>query len=133
MPDENETPNLWPPLPAPLEPTPSFVLREAASQLAGMTKGVVTAEVVSRESRTTDPWEFVHSFDFVAPALNNYRYRLFRAQHGISLYPVQILFQGTTLAATDRAELHSLLKRIFSDDHTQKVLQSLLSQSQAVA
>lgn len=127
------TPNLWPALPTALEPTPNFILREAASQLAQMTNSVVIAEVVTSENRTVQPWEFLHHFDFVAPALHNYRYRLFRAQHGISLFPVTISFQGHKFSAANRSDLHTVLKEIFAHDHTQQVLQSLLAQSQALA
>src|SRR5258706_8041645 len=71
--------------------TPASLLKEEASYLGPKTKQLVKAEV---RSSTASHGRFVHNFTLVVPALNNYQYQLFQVLHPITLYPVQLAWQG---------------------------------------
>jgi len=95
--------------------------------------------------------DFGYSFYIVAPALGNYRYKLFMVRHDIDLYPVNIypdddimkevctvlpeqnvwVIQGNeaTLVAKSEAEFIEILKLIFRSKRTASIIQALIAQS----
>ncbi len=135
--------DLWPPsFEAVSEPNPPIdILREQAALLEQKTGGMVLAEVKKVEgydsniivvSRGKTSLPISHSFYLVAPALENYRYQLFRIEQPIERYPLLII--GSPISDRD-IEVESqegfveILRRIFSDEKTQKVIQSLIAHS----
>jgi hypothetical protein len=131
--------DLWPPsFEAVSEPNPPIdILREQAALLEQKTGGVVLAEVLSgydsnfivvHRGKTSLP--ISHSFYLVAPALENYRYQLFRIDQPIEHYPLFIIGSPIgDLEVESQEEFVETLRRIFSDDKTQKVIQSLIAHS----
>lgn len=69
--------------------TPVAILKEQASLLGPKTQNLVEAEV-KRSETTEEEGIFYYVFFITAPALGNYRYRLFDVHHGIELYPARI-------------------------------------------
>jgi len=58
--------------------------------LGKKTNNLVEAEVVQLEPKISEKIEFNYVFLIVAPALDNYRYKLFTISYGINLYPLAI-------------------------------------------
>lgn len=106
--------------------TPVSILREQASLLGDKTDHLVEADVVARPSQNN---RFAHSFQLIAPALNQYRYSLFEVTHGIELYPLSISFNNTGYQVNKEPEFLEKLKMIFAHDQTKKVIQALVAQS----
>jgi hypothetical protein len=79
--------------------------------------------------------EFRYAFLLVAPALDFYEYKLFTIHHGIGLYPVGLRLEvrgASPVRARNELEFLNVLKKVFSSDHTRRVINSLLEQSQGV-
>jgi hypothetical protein len=76
--------NLWPDIVLEDTHTPVDILKEQAKELAKITKGILSGNVV------TNPIEdrFHHVFYLVAPFLENYRYPLLEIVHKIPTYPL---------------------------------------------
>src|SRR5258706_14676885 len=82
-------PDLWPADIAQVANKPPVaILKEQAALLGDKTKNLVTARVVLDEEQS--PHAFSYDFFIVAPALQNYHYRLFSIGHNIDLYPVTL-------------------------------------------
>lgn len=64
--------------------TPVSVLRTQAKLLGERTRGLLEGEVKT----FTQGGYVYHDLNVVVPALDNYRYRLLRVHHPMSLYPV---------------------------------------------
>lgn len=135
--------------------SPVAILKRQASLLGEQTKNLVEAEV---ETKGTDFQRLLqHWFYLVAPALDFYKYPLFRVEHyPTQFYPLKIIWNkmstGTSpagialakkpslaerakaksvLLAKSEAAFKQSLKRIFADDETKKIIQSLIDQSVA--
>lgn len=108
--------------------TPVSILREQASLLGEKTDNLVEAEVRSQGDKSS---QFVHSFFLVAPALDNYRYRLFDVTHKVDLYPVTISFLNTSYQANTEDKFVDALKKTLADERTKKVIQALIAQSRS--
>ena len=106
--------------------TPLAVLKEQAALLGTKTQQLVTGEVTTETSGNL----FVHHFSLVAPTLR-YRYELFRVTHGISFYPLNVVYLNNTHAMKSEAEFKDKLKEIFSATHTVTTVQSILAQVRA--
>jgi hypothetical protein len=134
------------------EVAPVTILREQASLLGEKTQNLVIAKVDSRAGETRD---FVYDimkplinevtqakqlnslfhdiFYLVAPALDNYRFELFRVTRSVEqFYPIRIHsdtldMQGREIASED--ELLKVLAGIFSHPKTMKIIESILIQS----
>ena len=70
-------------------------------------------------------------FTLVAPALSNYRYDLFSATQGASMYPVTLYFDRKSHIAEAEDLLKDELRKIFSSDKVKKIISGLIAQSQA--
>src|SRR5262245_38143551 len=70
--------------------TPVSILKQQASLLGERTNQIVTAKVAQtdKDHGLPDSDDFAYVFFIAAPALGNYRYRLFTVAHGIELYPL---------------------------------------------
>ncbi len=87
---------------------------------------------------------FQYAFYLVAPALNHYRYQLFLIGYGIDFYPVFFRLDSDVqqeistskaddMVAHNEEELLGILKTIFSAEKTQRVIQAIWAQSEALA
>lgn len=138
---------------------PLNVLKEQASLLGKMTKNLLEAEVESLSpinffldndiSEKTELLkrrkDFVYAFNIVAPALDSYQYRLFSIVYDINLYPVNIYLDkdilhevqsssyssNKNLVAGSEDEFKTALKKIFGAKKTRRVIDTLISQSNA--
>jgi hypothetical protein len=139
--------NLWPDFGSDKIITPSQILKEQASNLGKKTNNIVVAKVLSK---TVDfafskigkfPFKgegFKNDFYIVAPALDNYSYKLFSIYYDFNLFPVCIEFKERPVGALylpvfvqvkDEQELLAELKNIFEDSHTVTIIRTLLAQS----
>jgi len=136
--------NLWPDnigSGSPQMKPPIAILREQASLLGERTHNIVTATVNTVQGPSMRP--FRSGFMLLAPALENYAYRLFSIEHGIEFYPVvldvddDILMElpahSRPVQANSEAEFLDLLKRIFGSRKTRQVIDAMLAQSLAMS
>jgi hypothetical protein len=107
---------------------PAGILRAQAAAWTERTNGEVVAEVEPARASSDD--RIGYWFSFVAPALDNYRYRLFRVEHKADFYPLRI---ASSRASEDVAEvddedaLYDALQRIFTAPATLNVVRQLRS------
>ena len=118
--------NLWPDFTTDeIVRSPKTVLREQASFLGKRTKNILTGNIRTESYRN----QFSHSFQIVAPNLNNYTYTLFTiVEEDIFGFPCKFQSESSFSIKTEE-ELLERLKNIFSSDETKKVINSLMSQS----
>jgi hypothetical protein len=118
--------NLWPTDIVPeTEPTPADVLMRQAEELEKATNGrlIGRVEVGSQEEKIS------LNFVIVAPALDNFQYRLFKVLHGVyPPYPAQIVVDMTDgRDAANQEEFEAQLSRVLQSAATRKVLGELLT------
>jgi len=106
--------------------TPLAILRSQAALLAQKTNHVLEALVET----TAEGSIFRHDFCILAPALDNYKYRLFGIWTGIDLYPIR-QSRGTAVELRSEQEFVDWLKDELSSDKTRTVILALLSQSKS--
>lgn len=120
--------NLWGNLPESTEIKPPLVfLREQASILGQLTSNVLQGDVqVSKDGST-----IAATLDIVAPALDNYRFRIVSISHGISFYPVTLTWHlnNRSHVCPDEKEFLRLLQTYLSSPETHKIIGSLVAQS----
>jgi hypothetical protein len=134
---------------------PVTILKEQASLLGQKTQQIVSASVASsrggtiaHSSKTVKQkaleYDFRHDFYIVAPAIANYRYRLFTIMHNIEPYPCVFLLdedllrelgfwmdgKTVTVTAADEEQFIFALARIFKAEKTRRVIAALLAQSE---
>ena len=138
------------------------ILRQQAALLGRKTKNIVEGQVETKRVKdikeSSQEKLLEHSFYLVAPALDFYKYPLFRVQHGImDWYPLKIFIDvlgpiekptSKTADLNSRAQAHlrasrkrptikseeelvEKLKEIFALEETQKAIESLIAQSRA--
>ena len=114
---------------------PVTILKEQASLLGERTKNLVEGRVTPNNDNFLYTTDFVYDFDLVAPALNNYRYRLFTIEHNVDLYPLFIrnfeAFAVPRLEVPNEEEFLTRLAEIFSSRKAKSVIKSLIAQSRA--
>ena len=126
-------PSLWPDDIAVTDAVaPVVLLKEQASLLGQETQNLVEARVHPGQSRYSE-YPFVYYFELVAPALDNYRYRLFEISHGVGFYPVRIEFEEFACPrdAISENDFMEELAKIFSSERTKRIISSLIAQSKA--
>ena len=130
---------------------PVAILKEQASLLGKKTKNVVEGRVASISDIGSDNIEY--AFFLAAPALGDYRYRLFTMNHDIRMYPLIITIEHETyqevnpekpeqesvqamlwrtrnqVKADNEAEFLALLKKIFAATKTRQIIAAILAQS----
>lgn len=129
---QNRSQDLWPEdIGTPIDiPTPVSILKEQAALLGEKTHNIVEAEI--KTSLVDFARLLQHSFYLVAPALDQYRYLLFRAtHHGTQFYPVEIASESTKepITVNSEDELKEALKNLFASEQTKSKIQSLIAQS----
>ncbi len=127
------TKNLWGPLPESVEVrTPTQILKEQAAALENMTRGGLQGRV---RVGTEPDGNFVLDLDIVAPALGNYSYNVFRASHGISIYPVTITPSGKSyrwVECPDEESFEKALGERLASEDVRRAIATLIAQSRAV-
>ena len=129
--------DLWPENIAPIPElkAPTIILKEQASLLGKKTNNLLEATVTKIESTGFVEEKFNYVFLIVAPALDNYRYKLFTVSHGIGSYPVtiwldedmQVEIGFTEVVAESENEFMEILEAIFNTEKTKKTIGTLLS------
>ena len=105
--------------------SPVTILRAQAERWTERTNGEIVAEV---EPARASSDKLAHWFSFVVPALDGYRYRLFRLDHGIELYPLEIRrgrAEDAGEVVLNEEELYDALQRLFTAPETLNVVRQL--------
>ncbi|MCH7859968.1 MAG: hypothetical protein IID14_09790 [Candidatus Marinimicrobia bacterium] len=130
--------NLWGELPAvETERTPLVILREQCAILGELTENVL-------EGRVRKIWKgnrFHLIMEIVAPALDNYVYTVLRVDHGIQMYPLEIVRLNLELDEIGRgnpaqhckneAEYINVLRENLSSDTVRRVIMGLITLGKA--
>ncbi len=108
--------------------TPVTILREQAALLGEKTGNLVQAEVKTSSSGQV----VTHSFNLIAPAMGNYRYRLLSATHNVEVYPLSLNFDPTNSGITVKTEQEFIeqLSKWLSSEKAVNIVKSLIAQSQ---
>lgn len=104
--------------------TPVAILKEQAALLGAKTNRLVEAVV---DTTAIGNGTFEHSFSLVAPALDNYRYRLLTIRHGVELYPINVPGRVEPDPQTEE-EFLDWLRGKLSAANTKKIIGALLAQ-----
>lgn len=124
---------------------PIAILKEQASFLGKKTQNIVEAEV---ERIPHDYWMeesgFAYSFYIVGQALS-YKYNLFKINHGVAMYPLQIRLDDdilgeikndikvstaySTIQVESEKDFLDALKIIFNSTKARQIVQAILAQS----
>lgn len=106
--------------------TPVSILREQAAILEKKTDGLLIGRVVNEPMEGT----FLLYFSIVAPALNNYTYRILQVEHEIELYPLEVFdpVTGNDYTCEDESAFREKLKEILSSEPVRNAVIGLLSQ-----
>jgi hypothetical protein len=135
--------DLWPSDIAPSTPNvkpPVTLLREQAALLGAKTKNIVEAQVVPADTQYHHG--FGYEFQLVGPALNNYRFPLFRIEYSIEMYPLWMYVAGGILGLDEgtaqfnvpsEADLLEALAKVFAAEKTRQVIQAIQAQSMVAA
>lgn len=134
-------PDLWPEIEQSQVVPPVAILREQAALLGKKTNHLLEGRVATTN---TGYGAVVHSFYIVAPALDDYTYKLFEISHGADPYPVHVPglprrgalgqivpVEGLQLASEQ--ELLDYMREILKSDETIRIVGSLLAQVKATA
>ena len=135
-------PDLWPDDIAVADSSkfPVIILRQQATLLGQKTQNIVEGEVRSIfDDIHASPKKtyFGHEFNIVAPALGNYRFRLFNLEHSDDVYPSTIYIseereEGEKAIIVESDEgLIEALREIFATEKTKRIIHALIAQSQA--
>ena len=109
--------------------SPVSILRKQATLLGTKTRNLVEGKV---ELTQDNGKNFQYVFYLLAPALKNYRYRLFSLLYPVEFYPITINFEAKnkSFTAKDQDDYLTKLKVVFADEKTTSVIKALISQSQ---
>ena len=109
------------------ENMPVAILKEQASLLHEKTGWSLEGKV----STHVEGKSFEHYFYIVAPALDNYHYRLFKVKHEIEPFPLWIYSEALPNPEHEAGtsdEFIQALKAIFASEKTRKLVVTLLAQ-----
>lgn len=127
------TKNLWGELPlAEVTRTPATILREQATQLTELTKGLLEGEVTSGKIENNPRMPLFHRLSIIAPAMDNYKYIVMDIYHNIIFYPVLVVDMAVHANNTEcenELEFLSAIEKILSSASVHKAVAALLSQS----
>ena len=106
--------------------TPVSILRRQAALLGEKTQQLVAAEVV-----TTVVGDYAtHFFRLVVPALDHYKYELFRMEHRVDqFYPIMAYFPGMESHVPDQQALVEWLRQVLSSESTLRKVDSPMAQA----
>ena len=106
----------------PSQKTPARFLEEIAQELPGQTEGLLRAEV---EEGSWGEY-LVYDFVVVAPALDDYAYRLFKVRHRLAPYPAEIIHGGRVAKAAGPGAFEERLRTILAAAETRRAISELL-------
>jgi len=126
--------------------SPAYILKEQASLLGKKTKNIITAAINTIANRQP-----IIQYDFIiiAPALSNYRYRLFSIYYNIiSIYPCTMFIDvdifkeismycnvkksdQSSITIHSESELEQAMRYIFKSEKTKQLIKSLIAESGA--
>ena len=134
--------NLWPEMGENLQKSPKKLLLDQAVILRGLTKNVVTADVIQRSVTNPNSTTFNYTFVLVTPSLGSYSFSLFNFDCPVALYPVKIIVDDQMKASLpelftkerkvevkNEEEFINVVEAIFSSERTRQVINGLISQS----
>jgi hypothetical protein len=104
--------------------TPLAILRQQGFALGQVTKNIVVGRVTTEGSGG----RFLHRFHLYCSALS-YETELFTVDHGIELYPAQLVAYTGGLRVGSPDELKNELKRLFATEKTRQLIATLMAQS----
>jgi len=109
--------------------TPTSILREQASILNQLTKGVLIGSI---EPEHTSNNTLVYNFAITAPAINNHKFAILTVQYSITIYPLTLTDRTTQVQrqCLNEEGFTSTLKGILSSTQVKRVISALLIQSQ---
>ncbi len=125
------TKNLWGELPlAEAIRTPAIILREQATQLNDLTKGLLEGEVVSGKTSNS---KLYHKLNIVAPSLDGYKYAILYVTHGVIAYPCDVLDETSRMGykCEDEQYFVEVVAKILSSAPVHKAVSALLAQSKS--
>lgn len=145
-PREGNMNSLWPEdISSKVEGTaPVNVLKVQASLLGTKTAGIVTAEVSRAIFDKAHEPDFGYDFFVVCQAIGDYHYRLFRIRYSLEFYPLTVqideeirrrlgsegfVLETDSVVVKEPAEFEKVLKAIFADRKTRRVIDALIMQS----
>ena len=107
------------------ETTPGRFLRESARELSERTGGLLRAEV---EEGSWGEY-LVYDFVIVAPALDDYAYRLFKVRHKLAPFPAEFIFEGHISKAATPEAFEGKLRTILAAPATRRAVAELVQYS----
>jgi hypothetical protein len=141
-------PDLWPTDIGTTEVTPPVtLLKEQAALLGEKTRNLVEGKVVRLDEWPSAQGHFAYAFYLVAPALGNYRYKLFTLSYPPEFLPIRIdvdrdllpaipqecVLQdaviGTWVKAESEDAYKQILAAIFGAAKTRRVVAAIVAQS----
>ncbi len=127
------TDDLWPEDLGSIEiNSPVSIIRKQAALLGNKTSNLVEGIVVSEVDEDGDN---IITFFLYAPALGDYRYKLFHIYHDIAdMYPIKTATsdeQHSQGQIENEEELKYYLKRKFNSEKTLRIIRSLMAQSRS--
>lgn len=121
--------NLWGEIPQPEEiRTPYTIIREQAALLEEVTDGILQGRV--RKVQDEDTKSFTYFLDILAPALDDFVFRVLMIRYEITLYPVAVKdFVNDMNDECDTEERFvEVLEKILGSDEMKRVISGLMSQ-----
>ncbi len=108
--------------------TPKSILREQASILSQLTKGVLIGSI-EQESTTNNT--LIYNFSITAPAINNHKFALLTLQYSITIYPLTVTDHTVHVQrqCLNEEGFTTTLKSILSSTQVKRVISALLIQS----
>ena len=106
--------------------TPEQILREQAADLRQKTGGALTGDVEAGSSGDRITLDFF----IVAPALEDYHYRLFKVRHAINPYdpPLELILSSRQIKpAHSEEEFLTILRQVFESPQTRALVGDLLA------
>jgi hypothetical protein len=121
--------NMWGEINVPAnQRTPTSILREQASILSQITKGVLIGSI---EQEPTVNNTLIYHFAITAPAINNHKFAILTLQYSITIYPLTVTDHTVHVQrqCLNEENFTSTLKSILSSTQVKRVISALLIQS----
>lgn len=104
------------------------LLKEQAAQMHGSTSGAIEAEV----ERVPGPGDrLTLKFTLLVPAMDGYRYNLFRVVKGLDDFPVELAHGDRRTTLSSMPELEAALLELFASATTKSIIGKLITLAEA--
>ncbi len=121
--------NMWGEIETPAnQRTPTLILREQASILNQLTRGVLIGSI---EQEPTNNNILIYNFSITAPAINNHKFLILTLQYSITIYPLTLTDHTVHVQrqCLNEENFASTLKSILSSLQVKRVISALMIQS----